>query len=176
MIETEFWSLINLSRRSVSDVVEIPKWLLNHLQQMPIVEIVNFGRHFRNASRAAYDERLWAAAVAISDRFSSDDSFSDFRGWLVAQGKEVFDRALANPDSLADLELVSDGDSIDSEGFSMASVAFEAYREKTGQKDFSKALGLLPPPELKNANTWDGKPETLKQIVPRLCVKFATKQ
>jgi len=58
----------------------------------------------------------------------------------------------------------------------MASVAFEAYREKTGQKDFSKALGLLPPPELKNANTWDGKPETLKQIVPRLCVKFATKQ
>ena len=174
MNETEFWGLINLSRRSVSDVAEMPKWLLSHLEEMPVAEIADFGRHFRNASWSAYDKRLWAAAIAISDHFGSDDSFSDFCDWLVAQGKEVFDRALADPDSLADLDFAGDGDVIESEGFSMASVAFEAYKKKTGRKDFSKELGLLPPPELKNPNIWDGEPETLKQIVPRLYAKFGT--
>lgn len=167
--------MIDLARHSSTKGAERPKWLVNQLKEMPVAKIVDFERHYRNACRFAYDERLWAAAFAISHHFASDDLFADFRAWLVAQGKKVYDQALANPDSLADLEQIKDGDDIDSEGFSMASVASEAYKEKTEQKDFSQALGLLPPPELKNANTWDGNPETLKQIVPRLHAKYATK-
>jgi hypothetical protein len=175
MNESEFWNLIESARRSASTVDEATTCLVNHLKEMSVSEIVDFGRHYRNANRMAYDERLWVAAITISEHYTSDDVFSDFCDWLVAQGKEVFDRALADPDSLADLELVGDGDGIGSEGFSMASVAFKAYETKTGRKDFSQVLGLLPPPKLKNANSWDGKPETLEQIVPRLYAKFGEK-
>jgi hypothetical protein len=34
----------------------------------------------------------------------SDDMFEYFRAWLVAQGRETFDRVLADPQSLADLD------------------------------------------------------------------------
>jgi hypothetical protein len=171
MNESEFWNLIESARRSASTVDKASRYLVDHLKEMSVSEIVDFGRHYRNANRMAYDERLWVAAITISEHYTSDDVCD----WLIAQGKTIFDRALANPDSLADLELVGKGDGIGHEGFTMASVASEAYEEKTGQKNFSHALGLLPPPELKNANTWDGNPETLKQIVPRLHAKYATK-
>jgi hypothetical protein len=104
MTEAEFWKIIDVARRSVSTTAEIPKWLVNHLKDMPESEIGDFGRIFRQANRRAYDERLWAAAFAISHHFASDDLFSDFRGWLIAQGKDIYEKALANPDSLADLD------------------------------------------------------------------------
>ena len=34
----------------------------------------------------------------------SDDGFIDFRAWLIAQGREVYLAALADPDSLTDVE------------------------------------------------------------------------
>lgn len=43
---------------------------------------------------------LWGAAYVINGG-CSDDCFEYFRGWLVLQGRETFERALANPDSLA---------------------------------------------------------------------------
>ena len=172
MTEIEFWNLIDSARRAVSPLSEMPKWLVDHLNKMPVVEIVDFGRHFRNASRKAYDERLWSAAIAISHHCSSDDVFSDFRAWLIAQGKEVYERALADPDSLADLERYDgeDGENARLEG--ILYVADKAYKAKTGGQDLGDLLKTLPPPVLKNKNVWDGKSETLRQIVPRLCAKF----
>jgi uncharacterized protein DUF4240 len=32
----------------------------------------------------------------------SDDSFADFCDWLIGQGREVYERAIADPDSLGD--------------------------------------------------------------------------
>lgn len=76
----------------------------------------------------------------------SDDSFDYFRGWLTAQGKEVFLNALADPDSLAGVEAVQafGRETLASEytpmsGYynaahfeSMLSVAVAAYENKTG--------------------------------------------
>jgi hypothetical protein len=31
----------------------------------------------------------------------SDDSFENFRCWLVSMGRDVYENALANPDSLS---------------------------------------------------------------------------
>lgn len=175
MTEAEFWSLIDLARRSVLTTVEMPKWLVNRLEDMPLAEIGDFGRLFGQASRRAYDERLWAAAYAISHHFASDDVFSDFRGWLVAQGKEVYERALADPDSLADLDRFDGEDGQNARLERMLDVADTAYESKTGGKDLGDLLGLLPPPVLQNEGIWDGKPETLGKIVPRLYAKFGSK-
>jgi hypothetical protein len=50
----------------------------------------------------SYVAQLWAAAFVINGG-CSDDGFEYFRGWLITRGREVFERALADPDSLADL-------------------------------------------------------------------------
>jgi hypothetical protein len=57
---------------------------------------------------------LWDAAMVINqwesnDKFfCSEDTFFGFRGWLVAQGHQVYDAAIADPDSLADYPELGD--------------------------------------------------------------------
>lgn len=58
--------------------------------------------HFDRAFAAAYQWLLWAAAYIIEGG-CSDDGFMDFRYGLISRGRSVFERALADPDSLADV-------------------------------------------------------------------------
>jgi hypothetical protein len=57
---------------------------------------------------------LWDAATIINrwgsndDFFCSEDRFFVFRGWLVAQGRQIYDAAIAAPDSLAEYPELSD--------------------------------------------------------------------
>ena len=41
----------------------------------------------------SYLSSLWAAAYILMDG-CSDDTFDYFRGWLIAQGKETFEKVL----------------------------------------------------------------------------------
>ena len=53
----------------------------------------------------SYRTRLWAAAYVINGG-CSDDGFDYFRGWLIVQGRHVFEQAVVNPDALADLAVI----------------------------------------------------------------------
>jgi Protein of unknown function (DUF4240) len=53
----------------------------------------------------SYRDPLWAAAYLINGG-CSDDGFEYFRGWLIVQGHEVYERVMADPDTLADLPVV----------------------------------------------------------------------
>lgn len=171
MTETEFWSLIDSVRQSATAASDTPKRLIDHLKETSVQDIVDFGRLFRDASRTAYDERLWAAAYAINGG-CSDDSFHNFRSWLVVQGKEFYSRALADPDSLAEIDLPS-AEQIFDLGFDAGGVASKAYEAKTGLKDYSRKLGVLPPPTLKNQGVWGEDDALFKQVVPRLYAKHS---
>jgi len=75
---------------------------------------------------------LWGAAYVINGG-CSDDGFIDFRYGLVSQGRATFEAALADPDSLAGLELALD----EEEGLffeSLGSVAHEAYEQRMGRE------------------------------------------
>ncbi|TYB52801.1 DUF4240 domain-containing protein, partial [Nonomuraea sp. PA05] len=50
---------------------------------------------------AAHRADLWGAAYLINGG-CSDDGFEYFRCWLVGQGREVYEAALDDPDSLAE--------------------------------------------------------------------------
>ena len=100
----DFWNVIGEARRSVEKTSEIPKWLEDRLSASSEADIVQFGSHFHECRDAAFDARLWLSAVVIMGG-CGDDSFDDFRGWLIAQGRDVFESALADPDSLAELPL-----------------------------------------------------------------------
>ena len=57
---------------------------------------------------------LGAAAYLMRGGYS-DDGFDYFRGWLIAQGRSRRERALADPDSLADAGVDPDDDMVDCE-------------------------------------------------------------
>src|SRR5207244_1156324 len=78
----------------------------------------------------SYQWSLWAGAYVLNGG-CSDDSFDYFRGWLIAQGRAVFEDALGDPDTLVDV--VIPGQDI-TECESMLSVAYDAYRAATGRE------------------------------------------
>lgn len=47
----------------------------------------------------AYKYGLWSAVRLMGH--ATDDGFTDFRAWLISQGKEAYFAALKEPDTLA---------------------------------------------------------------------------
>ncbi len=178
MTRDEFWDIIEEAKRSARRTSNLPSWLEERLSQSPEQEILDFGCHFQEYRRTAYDARLWLAAVAILGG-CGDDSFDYFRGWLVAQGRAVFEAALTDPDSLADLETF-DGD----EGYPrlepMLSVDSSAYCRRIGgdRYDFEalqRYEALRPrrtPPVLKNPELLHTADHDVARLFPKLAARF----
>jgi hypothetical protein len=83
----------------------------------------------------SYRGDLWGAAYLINGG-ASDDGFDYFRGWLIAQGREVFEAAVADPDSLAGVAAVraavAAGEDLDAE--EVLNIAWDAYLAATGEQ------------------------------------------
>lgn len=75
------------------------------LSALPADEVIDAHQCLYELLACSYLSPLWAAAYVINGG-CSDDSFEYFRGWLILQGRSVFEGALDNPDSLADLPAV----------------------------------------------------------------------
>lgn len=105
MDETAFWKLIDRVRNEYPDDLDDQCTHLGQvLQRLPPAECLGAGRWFDRAVRRAYHWPLWGAAFVIGGG-CSDDAFMDFRAALVMRGWAVFEAALRDPDSLADLSL-----------------------------------------------------------------------
>jgi hypothetical protein len=105
-----FWQLIDRARAASSapdavDADEIAMRAVELLAQLPAEEILDAHRLLRDRLAASYTAPLWAAGYLVNGG-CSDDGFEYFRGWLLLQGEEVFERAMANPDSPADVTVV----------------------------------------------------------------------
>ena len=118
---------------------------------------------------------MWDAAGIMKEYGCSDDGFIDFRAWLIAQGREVYFAALADPDSLADV--VPYGDCRFEQ---LSYVGDYAYEQLTGksaydQTDWSAYEALLL--KLEQGIVYKGGIEfpregaDLKKYLPRLCAK-----
>jgi hypothetical protein len=138
MERARFWSLVEAGKEaSGGDMGRQGALLVERLRQLPLSEIVGFQHHLEAVHAESLGAELWDAAAVInqwdsSDKlFCSEDTFFAFRGWLVAQGRQVYDAAIAAPDSLADgAEL---GDDLPW-GEVLWGVAMEAYTERTGEE------------------------------------------
>jgi hypothetical protein len=159
-----FWNLIDESRvAGRGDVTDQADFIVGKLLQLPEIEIVAFQSIFWQLMAGAYDANLWGAAEIIGCG-CGDDGFKDFRAWLIAQGKERYEMALANPESLVDLvnldQNAQEGD--------LLYVANSAYEQKTGSR-----IPALPHsikyPTLKGTN-WPI--EKMKERFPILTAKF----
>ena len=97
-----FWNIVEkVHATAPRDMAAKCRLLGDALRRLPPAEIVSFDRHFADCLFRAYDWGLWGAAFVIADG-CIDDSFYDFRSTLISMGRATFERALEDPDSLAD--------------------------------------------------------------------------
>jgi hypothetical protein len=100
-------------------------------------ELSAFDTLFDQKLSRAYQWNLWGAAYLINDG-CSDDGFVYFRAWLIMQGRDVYEKALTNPDSLADICREPD-EEIECED--VLYVAGELFEEKTGTEMEPRSAG-----------------------------------
>jgi hypothetical protein len=171
MNKSAFWKLIDASRENaLGDLDEQVSNLRTRVEQLDPDEIIQFGKLFDEYWGRAYTWDLWAAAYILGGG-CSDDGFLDFRGWLISRGERVYEEALRDPDTLAQVVNVDEGDECKYEGFQY--VAREAWERSTRnrQGDFPVA-GLMQPDE-PAGESWSEEGHDLERRFPKLWRKFA---
>ena len=183
MNHTQFWQIIDKAREKGDGWEEMFEPLVKLLQKLDMADIMLWHQIFTEYQRLSYKEKLWAAAYIINGG-CSDDGFDYFRGWLTAQGKEVFMKALADPDSLADEEACEEDVAFED----ILGAAPDAYFEKLKMKErdydkFDAELDKYPLPdeiktamaaEIRYADDIDVKWNEggLPRLLPKLCEVF----
>lgn len=129
MDRATFWDLVDRSREGADGDLETQTaQLISLLDEVPEDQLAAFDAEFVAANRDLYTwEVLGAGTVLLG--WLSDDVFTDFRSWVVAQGREVHERVVADPDSLADLGTLD----LEQVGLGelFANAAGEAYESRT---------------------------------------------
>lgn len=164
MTEQTFWKQFELARQQAGDSEkyreEGPHILQSLLEDLSPTEIVGFQRIFDRKFEDAYRCNLWEAADIICGS-CSDDGFAYFRADLIARGKDVYEAALRDPDSL--VEVVPPVERLE-EWLYTASRAYEAKMSRE-----------IPCRSMGPAGEWLAE-EELPTTYPRLTRKFAVCQ
>lgn len=143
MDETEFWEITDSAREAADDDPEAQAELVvERLLDLDPDAVTDYARHFESRLSRAYRWDVWGAAWLLLDG-ASDDTFENFRCWLIGQGRRVFEGTLHDPDSLADLLADTDGEADEAEDLGYA--PYDAYEQLTGQE--LPDLGLPEPAE-----------------------------
>lgn len=121
----EFWEHVQKTRRIDPDAHA--ERLIARLAKLSVAKIIAFNQRWNELHRAAYNWNLWGAAYLINGG-CSDDGFDYFRDWLLLQGRAVYEAALKDPDSLADVVSADDV----SAGEMSAYPGRDAWFHKTG--------------------------------------------
>ncbi|MHC0442915.1 DUF4240 domain-containing protein [Flavobacterium sp. 3-210] len=166
MEEELFWKIIQKTKDSSGgNFEEQQEELANELRKLTADELILFGNSFRNFRGEANTWELWGAIYIIHGG-CSDDSFNDFREWVIAQGKDFYYKIITNPELLAEIEthLIEE---FDWEGFGyLPGIVFE---ELTGQE--------MPYPFQEKhhttGNEWDEKSDDLQKLFPKLYAKYS---
>ena len=108
MDETKFWNLLARSLQHGSSAQY--DTLVSLLEDLPSIELVRFEQIYDCFVAAAEKGGIYGASALLTGSNLSDDSFLYFRNWLVAQGREVYEQALVEPDTLSALPEVDPED------------------------------------------------------------------
>lgn len=163
----QFWDLI--ARSCGSDPRGVEEWdedLQGALTRLQPEEIVEWNHIFDRQAARAYSIDLWGAAYLINGG-ASDDGFYYFRCWLIGMGRGVFEAALADPDSLADVVVAG----VDAEA-EIYAAAHEAWMAVTGRPDTDPYPARNEEAELRGEDwDFDDHGEVRKRL-PRLAALY----
>ena len=163
MESKKFWKIIeNTKSESSGDYEKQQSLLERELLKLTAKEVLEFDNKFRTLRGKIYTWDFWAAAYIINGG-CSDDCFSDFRGWLIGQGKSIFESAVQNIETLSELKETNDGDW---EGLSYIST--DIYKKKTGNdmpNEIQENFEII-------GEEWEEDENNLKNRFPKLYTKF----
>lgn len=159
----QFWNIVEkVHRDSDGDMDRKCELLEAELRRLPFDEVLSFQRHFDECEDRAYSWELWAAAYIIGGG-CSDDAFSDFRATLISMGRQTFERALADPESLADMDYRAE--TAHYEGYQY--VATTVQTELSGGQQFPR---YAPAPAEPSGQAWDE--DKVAELYPKLADKY----
>jgi len=159
----QFWNRVeNIHRASGGDMDKKCELLDAELRRLPLVEVRSFHRHFDECVDRAYTWELWAAAYIIGGG-CSDDAFSDFRATLISMGRQTFERALADPQSLADIDY--DAENAHYEGYQYVPSTVE--EDLGAGQEFPRYQAHPAEP---SGKSWDE--DKVAELYPKLAQKY----
>jgi hypothetical protein len=163
MNREQFWALIEAAKTSSGgDCQAQTAQLVAALRHGPVGEILDWDRIHAQLRVESYRWDLWGAAYLINGG-CSDDGFDYFRGWLLSQGRAIWEAALVDPDWLADHPQVRVhrphrdlDDYVYLECEDILGVAYDAYEALTGQGFTPGVPGRQPWPGFPDlGERWD---------------------
>ncbi|GAA3455374.1 DUF4240 domain-containing protein [Dactylosporangium matsuzakiense] len=140
MERDEFWAVVDGARAGIEDTrdgdyaEEVAERVGARLAELGPAAAVAFTLRYDALMAESSSWNLWGAAYQMKGG-CSDDAFDYFRGWLVVQGRDTWERAIADPDTLAGLGVDPDDDYLECE--SMLSAGEAAFDDPD---DFFAAL------------------------------------
>jgi hypothetical protein len=168
----DFWAVIDrATAERPASPGDVAKRAAAELATCDPAEIVAWDRHFSRVMAASGKEDLWAAAYLINGG-CSDDGFDNFRGWLIAHGRDAVARAVREPDSLAEMSVIkmaADSGAV-FEAEEVLTIAAEAYVQATGDE---LPASDAPPTRPDPADLWDfDNEDEMRRRLPRLSALF----
>jgi hypothetical protein len=169
--ELRYWGIITKS--FINSNSDQRSTILDELSKLTPQEIVGFSLRTRKLLKESYLSDLWCAAYIMKGG-CSDDGFEYFRCWLITKGKDVFYKALKNPDSLSELKKQFFSDY---EYEELLYFPDEAFKTKTGKEindhidmdNFFKLEGSYPKIKF---NWQEDNKASMKKICPKLFKKY----
>jgi hypothetical protein len=161
MNKAGFWEIIESAKLASPSKDERPEALRAVLEKLSPDEIKSFHEAYLGLVSTAYTWPLWGAAYVMNGG-CSDDCFDYFRDWLISEGQSVYEAALKDPETLAQLPRI---DVIELEEFRY--VADKVYEDKAGRAMES----TYPPfPSEPAGDSWDE--DTVDKLFPKLAAMY----
>lgn len=168
MNQDHFWRIIAAARLDESSQTD--GWsqrLEAELINCPPDEIIEWNHIFDRLAARAYTAGLIAACCLINTG-AGVDGFYYFRCWLIGMGRQIYEAAIVDPDSLADVVRPW----VDAEA-EIYGAAHQAWMEVTGEPDTAEYPARNEAAEL-TGEDWDiDDPTELRQRLPRLIDLYA---
>lgn len=168
-----FWKVIESTTALENEPDKQLAALHAALSKLSLEQIESYESSFDSEMKRSFSWDLWGAAYVIHGG-ASDDSFEYFRCWLISKGKHVFEKVLADPDSLADILAPDVRGILEFEDF--AYVARKTWGEKNGKPgaEMPNAAWMLYLDRQPTGIPFDENPASLAKRYPKLWKRFGS--
>ena len=103
MNKDKFWNLIDEVREACKDnISDLAPELEKRLNDYSVKQVQKFCAIYDTYHQALKQPGIESIAYLMNHEMLTDDGFTDFRNWLIAQGKDIYMRTLNNPEILAE--------------------------------------------------------------------------